>query len=95
MTTYTQELATDIIFPNISVYRKYENGEHCAYEVYPNDGYVMYDTTIKDYEIIDPDSPPVPTIYYYTWVTFPKTSNFENFTWVAVLKSTVDENYIF
>ena len=95
MAVYTQELATDIMFPNISIYKKYKDTELCAYEVYPNDDYVMYDTTAEDYEIIDPDSPPAPTTYYYTWVTFPKTFDFSNFTWVAVLRPTVEENHIF
>ena len=95
MAVYTKELAIDILFPNISVYRKYRDGELCAYEVYSNEGYVMYDTTAEDYEILDPDSEPIPTTYYYTWVTFPRTFNFANFTWVAVPRNTVPEDHIF
>lgn len=95
MEIYTKELSADIIFPNISVYRDYRDGIHYGYEVYANNGYVMYDTTANDYERPEPDGTPVLTTYYYTWITFPKNFNFANFTWMAVLKSTVDENYIF
>lgn len=95
MAVYTQELATDIVFPNISVYRKYRDGIHCGYEVYSNEGYVMYDTTDENYEYNPETGEMYPVIYYYTWLSCPVNKNFDNFTWIAVPRDTVDENYIF
>lgn len=92
---FTYELATDIVFPNISVYRKFRDGVHCGYEVYSNEGYVMYDTAANDTEILDPEVGPVPTTYYYTWLSCPLNFNFANFTWVAVPRNTVPEDHIF
>lgn len=95
MAEYTFEVATDITFPNMTVYRKYKDGVHSAYRVNANGGYVMYDTTANDVEI-DPDTDEeVSVIYYYTMVGLPLNYNFDNFHYVAVLRSTVDENYIF
>ena len=93
--TFRDEIATDIVFPNITVYRRFCDDVLSSYEVYSNDGYVMYDTTAEDYERPDPDSEPIPTIYYYTWVSFPARFNFANFTWVAVPRNTVPEDHIF
>lgn len=95
MAVYTQELATDIVFPNITVYRDYKDGVHYGYEVYTNEGYVMYNTAAEDYEILDPDVGPVPTTYYFTWLSCPLNYNFANFTWVAVPRNTVPEDHIF
>lgn len=95
MAVYTQEEATDIVFPNITVYRRYRDGVHCAYEVYTNDGYVMYDAT-ANYTEVNPDTmEEIPVTYYYTWLTCPVSYNFDNFPWVAVPRDSVDENYIF
>lgn len=95
MAVYTREIATDIVFPNITVYRKFKDGVHYAYDIYSNDGYVMYDTTAQDTEI-DPDTlEEIPVTYYYTWLSRPLSFSFDNFTWVAVPRGSVDENYIF
>ena len=53
MANFTTELATDIIFPNMSIYRKYCDGVLSSYEVYPNSGYVLYDVSDENYEIIN------------------------------------------
>ena len=95
MAEYTREVATDITFPNITIYREYMDGVHSGYEAYPNEGYVMYDTTDENYDF-DPDTlEMIPVTYYYTRAGFPATFDFANFTWVAVPRSEVDENYIF
>ena len=95
MAVYTQEIATDIILTNITVYRKYRDGVLCGYEVYTNEGYVMYDTTANNTEV-DPETwEEYPVIYYYTWLSCPVRTNFDTFTWIAVPRSSVDENYIF
>lgn len=108
MAVFTLELATDITFPNITIYRILCDGEFDGYRVFSNEGYVMYDTAANDVEaMIDPETGEVvfdpetgdiieiPVIYYYTRMDCPKTYNFDNFTWVAVLRSTVDEDHIY
>lgn len=95
MAVYTQELATDIVFPHILVYRQYRDGTHYGYQVKTEDGYVMYDTAANDVEF-DPDTmEEIPVVYYYTIMSCPLNYNFAAFTWVAVPRDSVDENYIF
>ena len=93
------EVATDITLPNITVQRKYADGVLMAYRLTANDGYVMYDTAANDTETnLDPETGmeiEYPVIYYYRQVTYPVRIPVENWTHVAVLESTVDENYIF
>lgn len=88
-----------ITLPNITVEEMYIDGILKAYRLTANEGYVMYDTTATDTEIeIDPDTEEeieVPVTYYYRQVTYPIRVPVENWTYVAVLESTVDENYIF
>ena len=95
MAVYTYELATDIVFPNITVYRKLNEGTLVGYEVYSNEGYVMYDTSANHTEQDPETMEEIPVIYYYTWLSCPRNYNFNNFTWVAVPRDSVDENYIF
>lgn len=95
MATYTEELNTGFNFPNINIYNQYRDGVQYGYKVTPHDGYVMYDTT-DETVIIDPETcEETPVTYYYTLAGLPMTYNFDNFSWVAVLRSEVDENYIF
>ena len=94
MAVYTMEIATDYNFPNLTVYRKYRDGVHYAWRVTPNDGYVMYDTNANDVEY-DENGNEYSVIYYYTSLDRPLNANWSNFSWVAVLRSSVDENYIF
>lgn len=103
MANYTYELATDIVFPFIDVYRRYRDGVLTGYKVCTQEGYVMYDTTATDTEIaIDPETGlemqdpetgeyiEVPTTYYYTLMYCPLNTDFNNFTWVAVPRDSVD-----
>ena len=95
MATWTYEVATEYNFPNITVYRKYRDGVHASWRFVSNEGYVMYDTTANDMEP-DPETlEERPVIYYYTNVDCPLNYPFHNFTWVAVPRDSVDENYIF
>ena len=107
MAQYTTEVATDFNFPNITVYRKYRDGEHYAWRFVSNDGYVMYDTTATETElakdpvtgefIYDPDTGlpvRVPTIYYFTNVDCPLNYNWANVSWVAVPVDTVPTDHI-
>ena len=108
MATWTYEVATEYNFPNITVYRKYRDGVHASWRFVSNEGYVMYDTTAVNVEpVIDPATgmPMIdPTTgmiverevtYYYTSVDCTLNYPFHNFTWVAVPRDSVDENYIF
>ena len=107
MAVYTEELNTNYNFPNIDIFNWLKDGVVIGYRARPQTGYVMYDTTDQTYELqTDPETGDfvldemgnpieIPVIYYYTMAGFPLAYNFNNFTWVAVLRSTVDENYIF
>lgn len=96
---YTRELNTNFNFANIDIYNVLNDGVLSFYEARPQEGYVVYDITANDveYQIDDTtgESVSVSVIYYKTLVSIPKTYNFNNFPYVAVLRSTVDENYIF
>ena len=95
MAVYTEELNTNFNFPNIDIYNKLRNGELYGYYARPQEGYVIYDTTDDIYDI-DPETDAlIPVTHYFTLASFPLNFNFNNFTWVAVLRSGVDENYIF
>ena len=106
MAVWTREINTDYSFPNIDILNVFKDGVLSRYEAVPHENYVMYDTTDQIFEpqrdengnfVLDEDGLPVQVqvTYYYTIAHIPKTFNFNNFTWVAVLRSTVDENYIF
>ena len=86
---------TNYNFPNLIVEETHLNGRHTGYRVTPADGYVFYDTTEENYEP-DPnnDELEIPVTYYYTIAYLPLNYNFDNFQFVAVLRSSVDENYI-
>lgn len=107
MAVWTREINTNFNFPNIDILNILKDGVLNGYEAIPHEGYVMYDTNDNNVEqAIDPETGEpmfddegnpieVPVTYYFTLAGFPKTYNFANFSWVAVLRSTVDENYIF
>lgn len=106
MAVYTEELNTNFNFPHIDIYNRYRDGVLTGYKVYPQEGYVMYDTTDEYTEtqfdengdiVFDENGNPVeiPVRRYFTMAGLSLRTNFDNFTWVAVLRSEVDENYIF
>ena len=100
MAIITFEDAPDIVLENMTAQRKYADGVLSAVRVYANEGYVIYDTTANDMESVeDPDTGKFierPVTYYYTMVTVPATQfSVDTFTWVAVPRSEVAENYIF
>lgn len=95
MATYTYEVATDITLPNMTVYRKYKDGVHSAWRVNTNEGYVMYDTAANNTEIDPETMEEIPVTYYYTILHCPLSWDYRTFTYVAVPRDSVDENYIF
>ena len=99
---------SNITLPNITVKAKYRDDILISHVLTANEGFVIYDTAANDVEpktdpetgdlIVDPETGAVieiPVIYYCREVTIPINVPVENWTWVAVLESTVDENYIF
>jgi hypothetical protein len=94
MAVWTKEVATEFNFPNITVYRLLKDGVHNSWRFVSNDGYVLRDTSAQCTEPDPVTLEPVPVTYYYTNVDCPLNYDFDNFTWIAVLRSTVDENCI-
>ena len=95
MAVYTEELATEFNYPHIDIYKRYNDGELCAYKVLAQDGYVFYDTTANDTEPDPITGDLVSVTYYYTIRLCPVTADMENLTLVAVPRDSVNENYIF
>ena len=88
-----------ITLPNITVEEKYADGVLISHRLTANEGYVIYDTSANDVEYeTNPETGEdieIPVIYYYRQVTYPIRVPVENWDYVAVLESTVDEDYIF
>ena len=51
MAEYTYEVATDIVLPNISVQKLYEDGVHISFELTTDPGYVMYMASIDQPDV--------------------------------------------
>jgi hypothetical protein len=95
MANWNYETATEYNFPNITLYKVLKDGEHVRWRFVSNDGYVMYNTTANNTELDSDTMEEIPIVYYYTNVDCPLNYNFNDFTWIAVLRTDVDENYIF
>jgi len=95
MADYTKELANDIAVENITVYRKYRDGEHYAYEAVANEGFVIYDETANDTELDTETMQPVKVTYYFERVGLPLKTNFVEFPFKAIPRSEADEKNIF
>lgn len=95
MNDYVYILDTEHVYPNLTIKKVLHDGTLTFYNLRANDGYVMYRTDANDMEM-DEYGEWHPVIYYYTRATLPPIFNFDTqFTWVAVPRSTVDENMIF
>ena len=94
MANWTKEIATEFNFPNITVYRLLKDGVHNSWRFVPNEGCVLRNPSDNFTEPDPVTLEPVPVTYYYTNVDCPLNYDFDNFTYIAVLCSTVDENYI-
>lgn len=81
-------------YPNLTVYDTLSDGVLAGWRVNANEGYVFYDTNDETFEL-DENGNEVPVTYYYTVGYFPKILDWDTFGLVAVLRSSVDENYIF
>ena len=93
--TITHEISTEHNnYPNLTVYDRFADGVPAGWRVNANEGYVFYDTNDENFEL-DENGNEVPVIYYYTVCYFPRTLDWNTFGLVAVLRSSVDENYIY
>lgn len=95
MAEFKNELATDINLQNISVYRKFRDGVHCAYEVFADEGFVMYDKKAQNTELDPETNEIVPVTYYYTWISCPLNCDFGAFSYEATERANVNEKYVF
>ena len=108
MAVVTETIDTSFNFPHIDIYKRFYDGVQNAWRAYPQEGYVMYDTNDELTEPkVDPETGDfvideetgniveVPVIHYFTMAGLPLSYNFDNFSWVSVPRSEVDENYIF
>lgn len=95
MDKYIYILDTEHVYPNLTIKKVLHDGVLVFYDITVNDGYVMYRTDANDMEM-DEYGEWHPVIYYYTNAILPPRINFDTqFTWVAVPRSTVDDNMIF
>ena len=82
------------IYPNLTVKERRADGVLQGWQVTPNDGYVMYDSREAGTQI-HPITFEEGVTYYYTYAGFPLNYNWNNFHWVAILRSEVDADCIF
>lgn len=86
------------VFPNLIIEERYNDTNPSVilgYRVTPQEGYVFYDATANDIEYDPETGLEKSVIYYKTVAGLPINFNFDIFPYVAVLRSEVDENYIF
>lgn len=95
MATYTYVESTEHTgYTNITVFDRLEDGVLSGWKVLPNEGYAMYDTN-DNFTEPDEYGNEIPVTWYYTQANLPLMYNWNNFSWVAVLRSEVNENYIY
>ena len=107
MAVYTYEIASEFNFPNITVYNRFRDGELTGWRINANEGYVFYDPNEEFFEPqLDPETGlpmedengdfiEIQVNHYFRVSYLPLRYNFDNFPYIAVLESEVDENYIF
>lgn len=93
--TFTEEKTTDFSFPNITVLKKFRDGQLCAYIAKADDGYAMYNKDTQSYEINGTDDKSEKVTRYYKKIICPLSYDFSNFSWEAVEKDNINEKYLF
>lgn len=91
---WTREINNNYSFEYIDILNVMHDGIINRYEAVPKDGYVMYDTTDKSVEKNPDTGEEMTVVYYYKLCGFPLNFNFNNFTWVSVPISSINEQYI-
>lgn len=92
---YTTIPAEEYAFPHVNVYRKCRDGEQYAWQLLPEDGYVLYNTAERAEEYDCETAKPRPVTYYYTIASLPMRYDMGAFSWAAVPRSEVEKTYIF
>lgn len=86
----TYELATDIVIPNITVDRKYNDGVLSAYRLRGNEGYVLHDTT-ADETLYDLEGNVIEVVVqYFREVFIPVRYDTSVWTWEAIEESEAE-----
>ncbi|MBQ6825975.1 MAG: hypothetical protein IJP34_04885 [Clostridia bacterium] len=88
-------LATDLNFPNLTIYRRMNGETQIGYEMVPNEDYVFYDSTANDFRFEPYTMEEIPVTYFYTIAFLPTKFKFDNFPFIAVERGSIDEKYIF
>lgn len=91
---YSYEINTDFNIANITVHNVLNDGVLSSFQVTPNEGYVMYDTTANDMEYDGETETYVPTTYYYRLCYIPPFRPNWVYNWTAVLESEVPADHI-
>lgn len=92
---YTEDIATDKVYPHIIVHRTLMDGVQNGWRLATESEYVMCDNTDKNVQL-DPDTmEETPVTYYYTGAELPLYYNFSAFPWVAIPRNSVDEKFVF
>lgn len=92
---FTEEKASNLNFPNITIGKRLRNGQPCAYIASADDGYVIYDTAAENYVQHSPAEEPQKVIHYHSRIIYPLNFDFANFTWAAVPVTEANPKYIF
>ena len=95
MAVWTEEIATEYSFPNLTLYKRLRDGEQTGWKLTANEGYVFYDRTESRTEQDPITGEEVPVTYYFRLAYLPLNANFDNFPYVAIPESEADENFIF
>lgn len=94
MKNYTKE-KIDLNILNVTVWKLLCDGEHYGYEARPNEGYVMFNPSEKNFDF-DPETFEQKEVTHYRQIAgFPKNYNFAKFHYKTELRILVDPKYIF
>lgn len=93
--TFTEEKTTDYCFPNITVLKKFRDGELCAYIAKADDGFVLHNRSVSYTELLETDDAQTTVNHYFKKIICPLSYDFKSFVWEAVPEESVNKNYIF
>lgn len=96
MANYKYEIDNEHnIYPNITVRKCLRDGVFVRWRINANEGYVFYDTTENNMEIDINTGEEISVTYYYTEADLPPMFNWDNFSYVAVPRNSVNADYVF
>lgn len=90
MAEYTYPIDTEHnIYSNITVCKRLADGVLVGWRINPNEGYVFYDTNAEYWEIDPETEEEILVTKYFTLAHLPLTYDWDNFSYVAVLRSEI------